>query len=163
MKIISSMRVIRTVSWLAVIIWMAVIFYLSSQTSTDSNRLSTGVTEHVAYTVEYVSASEDMNILHLNRVVRKNAHFIAYLILGILVIQAMRRFSIAWQKCVVYSLLICITYAVSDEWHQQFVPGRGPEIRDVWIDSIGAIVGIGLYASVSLMRRVYKALRASGN
>ena len=33
-------------------------------------------------------------------------------------------------------------YACIDEIHQLFIPGRGSQIRDVLIDSIGAIMGL---------------------
>ena len=35
-----------------------------------------------------------------------------------------------------------ILYAISDEIHQYFVPGRSAEIRDVLIDVLGANIGI---------------------
>lgn len=35
------------------------------------------------------------------------------------------------------SFLFCIMYAMSDEYHQSFVPGRTPMIRDIGIDIIG--------------------------
>ena len=38
--------------------------------------------------------------------------------------------------------LLAILYAASDEFHQSFVPGRGPSVIDVGIDAIGA--GLGL-------------------
>ena len=36
--------------------------------------------------------------------------------------------------------LVAVLYACSDEWHQSFVPGREGRLRDVGIDSIGAVV-----------------------
>ncbi|MEH7223204.1 VanZ family protein [Bacillus sp. JJ1566] len=36
-------------------------------------------------------------------------------------------------------------YAISDEIHQIFVPGRGPQVADVVIDSARAIAGIAMY------------------
>lgn len=36
-------------------------------------------------------------------------------------------------------------YTISDEIHQLFVLGRGGQIKDVIIDSSGAVVGIGGY------------------
>jgi VanZ family protein len=35
-----------------------------------------------------------------------------------------------------------VLYAVSDEIHQLFVPGRAGQIRDVLIDACGVFVGI---------------------
>jgi len=48
-------------------------------------------------------------------------------------------------------LLSCSLYAVTDEIHQLFVPGRSGELRDVMIDSIAALVGVGL--CMWMMRR----------
>jgi VanZ family protein len=80
-----------------------------------------------------------------NRILRKNAHYFAYLVLGILVINALRISGVkGWRVCVL-ALGICVLYAVSDEVHQLFVPGRGGQVRDVLIDSAGATVGLGLY------------------
>lgn len=38
--------------------------------------------------------------------------------------------------------LICVGFACGDEYHQSFVDGRGPSVRDVGIDSIGVFAGI---------------------
>lgn len=44
-----------------------------------------------------------------------------------------------------FALLICVLYAISDEVHQKFIPGRSGEVRDVIIDTAGASVGISVY------------------
>ena len=46
------------------------------------------------------------------------------------------------QKRILISLCIGILYATSDEIHQAFVPGRGPQVTDVMIDSMGVVLGI---------------------
>jgi len=45
-------------------------------------------------------------------------------------------------KGIKLALLICILYAVSDEVHQLFIPGRGGQFKDVIIDSAGVLVEI---------------------
>lgn len=40
------------------------------------------------------------------------------------------------------SLIIGVLYAITDEIHQCFTPGRGPNITDVILDSQGVLVGI---------------------
>ena len=40
------------------------------------------------------------------------------------------------------ALLAAAVYAASDEIHQAFVPGRGPAVTDVLLDSAGALCGI---------------------
>ena len=42
-------------------------------------------------------------------------------------------------------------YAATDELHQKFVAGRGPSIRDVMIDSMGALFGIMVLMLIILM------------
>ena len=38
--------------------------------------------------------------------------------------------------------LIGTAYAVTDEFHQSFVPGRSCEFRDIVIDSCGVLTGV---------------------
>lgn len=87
---------------------------------------------------------------YAGRLIRKSAHFIAYLILGFLVSHVMKNEAavspeIAWKRRGI-SLSLCVVYAVSDEFHQIFVPGRGPLLNDILIDGSGAALGILLYA-----------------
>jgi VanZ family protein len=77
--------------------------------------------------------------------VRKFAHFFAYLVLGILVLSAFVKSDYKGGKTFVYAFVICAVYASSDEIHQLFVSGRGCQIKDVLIDSGGALTGIALY------------------
>mgnify|MGYP001638663077 FL=1 len=43
---------------------------------------------------------------------------------------------------VILAGIICVGFAGLDEYHQSFVADRGPSLRDVGIDSIGALIGI---------------------
>ena len=43
------------------------------------------------------------------------------------------------------ALLCACIYAVTDEFHQSFVPGRDPSAYDVMIDSAGALLGACLW------------------
>jgi len=141
------------ISWIAVLLWMALIFNLSSQVRETSNNLSKDVTEIVIKTAEKVTPKAKFDLDRLNHVIRKNAHFFAYLALGVLVINAMRRNEILGFRSIIITLIICILYATSDEIHQAFVPGRGPQVKDVFIDSAGGIVGIGLYMILSTIKK----------
>ena len=40
------------------------------------------------------------------------------------------------------SALFCFVYALSDEFHQMFVDGRGASFTDCLIDTSGALLGI---------------------
>lgn len=41
---------------------------------------------------------------------------------------------------------LCCLYALGDEWHQSFVPGRSPDILDIVADAAGALVALALVA-----------------
>ncbi len=142
-------------SWTAVVLWLVLIFYLSSQPAEESNGLSKGVTKVIVETVEkIVDVKEDTNMVDgFNHLVRKYAHFMSYLILGILVNNALVVSNIK-ENTFKYSLIFCILYAISDEFHQLFVPGRGAQIKDVIIDSSGAFFGIWLYSILNKFKKV---------
>ncbi len=139
------MPISKILSWTAVILWMFLIFHLSSQVAEESNQLSTGITRIIVETVERIVPQENINIEELNHIVRKNSHFFAYLVLGVLMLNSLRRSGISGYGSIVLALLFCVIYAITDEVHQLFVPGRGGQVKDVIIDSSGVIVGIGIY------------------
>lgn len=147
---------VHKLSWIAVILWLAFIFYLSHQPATESNNLSTGVTEVIVKTVQNIVPKVDFDIRSFNHLVRKYAHFIVYLVSGVLVINILRIIGMRGYRSILLALGLCVLYAISDEVHQLFIPGRGAELRDVLIDSAGASVGIGLYLFIGKMMRMLK-------
>lgn len=44
------------------------------------------------------------------------------------------------KKMFVFVMLFSVLYALSDEWHQSFVPGRAMTGFDVFIDSLGILL-----------------------
>ncbi|MBP1971410.1 VanZ family protein [Virgibacillus natechei] len=143
----------KTISWAAVGLWMGLLFYFSHQPATQSNELSTGITNTIITTVESMAPNLNLDLSNLNHFVRKNAHFFAYLVLGILVMNALRRSGMRGYRCMITALLIGVLYAISDEVHQLFIPGRSGEVRDVLIDTAGTAVGIGVYWLVARVGR----------
>lgn len=134
----------KIVSWIFVCVWMALIFYLSHQSGEESSELSSGVMQTIVTIITSVLPLKiDLSQFHLY--IRKGAHFFAYFMLGILVINALKKNEKIIWKDLVYALMICVIYAISDEIHQVFVPGRSGEVRDVIIDSAGSLSGIMIY------------------
>jgi VanZ family protein len=139
----------KKIPWLLVILWMTLIFYLSHQPVAKSNKLSTGITEKLVEVVERMDSDKNLNLGRVNHILRKNAHFFAYLILGILVVNGLRSSGMVGIKSIGLGILICVLYAISDEVHQLFVPGRGGQVKDVLIDSAGSITGIIVYKMIN--------------
>lgn len=146
-KYLNNKNIIITISWILVLIHCGIIFQFSSRPAVESKELSGKITEIIVDTVERVAPNRltELDFKRAHHLIRKNAHFFAYLILGILVINALRRSGI---KSIIVAFLMCVLYAISDEIHQIFIPGRSGEVRDVLIDSLGAMVGILIYIGV---------------
>lgn len=130
---------------------MTVIFYMSFQPGVASDGMSKGVIKII---IQFVSIIYPLDIEvdatqfwvdRFNHTVRKLGHVAEYLILGILVANAYKKSGVKGYKLLMYSLILCFAYAVSDELHQYFVPGRGPGWGDVMLDSFGAALGIIIY------------------
>ena len=75
-------------------------------------------------------------------VLRKIAHLTEYGILTFLLIRAFVKSCPAMVRAriVVWCGLLSVAYAISDEFHQSFVPGRGPSAGDVVIDACGVAI-----------------------
>lgn len=134
----------KIISWLAVVLWLVLIFILSAQPVHKSNGLSKGIAERIVKIIEKISPEKNINVDRFNHYLRKTAHFFSYMILGILVMNVLRMLGVHGGKRIAIALVVCVLYAISDEFHQLFVPGRGAQVKDVVIDSVGAIVGIGI-------------------
>lgn len=150
------------ISWTAVILWIVLIFCFSAQPVYKSNSLSKKVTKVVIETAEKIAPKAvtkfEFDINRINHLIRKNAHFFVFLVLGILVINVLSRSGRKGVRAIAMALGICVLYAVSDEVHQLFVPGRGAQVKDVLIDSAGAIVGICIYVLASRVSNINKTV-----
>jgi len=79
--------------------------------------------------------------------VRKLAHFTEYLILSVLLYRALRGGRRWNMRAAGLAVAFAGVYAMSDELHQWFVPGRTAAASDCLIDVSGAVAGQGLLAA----------------
>lgn len=80
-------------------------------------------------------------------VVRKLAHMMEYLILGIIVFFLGKEYGLTISSI----LLICLFLALLDEIHQLFISERSGNMIDVGIDMMGSVVSI-LFLKLLLKR-----------
>ena len=144
---------IRAGLTLFTILWMLFIFIMSGAEEDTSRAQSGAVCEIICQTfVEgYDQMSQDEQIALQARIsfpVRKGAHLTEYAVLGALLALTAASFEIrGLYRGRGYALLTGLLYAVSDEIHQHFVPGRSCEIRDMSIDSSGVLLGVLLFTA----------------
>lgn len=130
----------KIISWSLFIGWMGLIFYLSHQPSDASKALSTNFGEPLRQFLQLLQIEIAANDFQFW--IRKAAHFSAYMLLGVFAFLALKN---SFQKVHFLVVLnICVFYALTDEVHQTYIPGRSGEVRDVLIDSAGALLGISL-------------------
>jgi VanZ family protein len=132
--------------------WLGLIFYLSSQTGESSGGLSSGIMDFLIASIQSIFKTIEINKEFVHTLIRKSAHFSAYAVLGILAYRVFVTQKRVDKKQVFYLLIFCILYAISDEVHQAFVPGRGPAAFDVFIDTLGSVTGIYLVTKVHKFR-----------
>lgn len=113
--------------WLPVLLWMGLIFGLSSMSTLPHPEQG-----------------------WLDLALSSLAHALLFGVLAALIARALggrrRAWLAAWLSAMVYALL--------DEWHQAFVPGRQPDAWDLAADGLGAAAGLWLRALME--RRAFR-------
>ena len=138
----------KTISFIVLILWMIVIFSFSSA---DVNK-STGTSDKVITTMieikdkitndETPNNEKEIIVKNSSFYIRKIAHITEYLILGFLMFNLLKQYSVT---NIYYAIGLSILYSCTDEFHQLFISGRSGSIRDILIDSIGILIGTYLY------------------
>ena len=136
----------KAIKALLLLLWMSLIFFLSAQVANESSETTNIVIEIIYKLYKTLFANSNMDIATFSNVVfipvRKLAHFSEFAILGILFYINIKEYTN--NKVLLLSVLLSSLYAVSDEIHQLFVPGRACAFIDMLIDSSGAFIGIVL-------------------
>ncbi len=128
----SAARVGRYLSlWIPVLLQMGLIFYFSNQPS----------------------GSPALESFPFSSIV---GHFGGYALLSLLLYRAFAGGFRCWNiKNAGKACLVAFLYAISDEIHQSFVPGRNPSVLDVLVDSGGivfALLAVRVWVSLGLSK-----------
>jgi VanZ family protein len=107
------------VRWVAVAVWMGVIYYFSDQSSFAL--------------LDYAWQPGLLSI---------SAHFVEYTVLAALLWLALRNTPALARRAAPIAFVVAVLYAISDEFHQSFVPGRHSDVRDVLVDAAGALAAL---------------------
>lgn len=155
--VVRQMKRRKRIFLVLAIIWMLVISAFSSRTgdlsAADSGRI--GMLVGQIFVPGFEGWSQEKQNEFAEKVdypIRKTAHATEYAILGMLLVGAytdrekgrIARLLIPW--------LIGTIYAVTDEIHQLFVPGRSGQISDVCLDSVGVLIGVFILWMIAEIR-----------
>jgi VanZ family protein len=119
--------------WLPAILIMAVIFLVSSTPSDDLPGFGL-----------------------FDTIVKKGGHMTGYFLLTLAYLRAFRTKD---KKAPYLAMGLSLLFAISDEFHQSFVPGRNPALTDVMIDMVGGSLAVwAVHINAPLKRLVSKGL-----
>lgn len=130
--------------WLIPVLWAGMIYFASSDKG-SAQRSSRLIAPVVRWLIPDISDAALWRVVFM---ARKGAHVTEYAIFAVLLWWALRhssrsektrgwngrRAGLAW--------VLATLFALSDEWHQKFVPTRQGSPWDVLIDAAGAAAGL---------------------
>lgn len=134
-----------------VVFFMVIIFLFSSQNVNQSLSVSNRVSEVLVDFINFINPSANLDVQNFS--IRKKAHFFIYFILAIVTLNLLSKTKAGKIEAIIITIFICVCFAIFDEIHQGFVPGRGPQLSDVKIDSKGAFLGICVYSVIDFIKR----------
>jgi VanZ family protein len=135
--------------WLPVLLMLMVQFTFSTG-AFSSDETSKVVIPVLTFLLHHPTSDQ---LLFWHHVVRKAAHVSEYFVLGILVYRALRINMLKPVTVRMFTMLFIAGAAMMDEFHQSFIPSRGPSIFDVGWDCIGGLTAM-------LLIWVWRAARA---
>lgn len=126
--------------YLPLVLWLAFISFASSGNFSAGN--TSRIIGPLVLWLFPNTSSETLLVIHM--ITRKLAHFTEYAILAFL---AARAFSTSPRPAIrnhwfLISLILIVIWALGDEYHQSFVPGRTGTIWDSLIDITGGVAAL---------------------
>lgn len=131
-------------------LWALFIFSNSFKPGPASEQMSNPIVLKFCGWFNELGMSLDPN--NTTFIIRKSAHFIEFLILGLLIslifVYSKKRFS----KYTTHILFMCLLGGVIDEFIQSFVVGRSSDVRDIVLDFAGAFFAFSLIAIINKVK-----------
>ena len=137
---------LKPLTFIPIIIVLSLIFSFSGQSGKKSGELS--------YKISYKIVEIKNNIFNEEKTpddlaesaegihfyVRKAAHMTEYFVLCLTIIFPLYVYGVRGFNLFILSIILSAGFAGLDEYHQSFVDGRGPSVKDVLIDTSGAFI-----------------------
>ncbi|PLS04277.1 VanZ family protein [Neobacillus cucumis] len=119
----------------AAILWMAVIFTFTQVPYSTGENTSDGIQKLLVFL--HINGLDHAAVDQLNFLVRKLTHITVFGFLAFLLFKSLEAYRFAY----IFSWILTVVYAMTDEYHQSFMPGRTASIKDVFLfDGVGAFL-----------------------
>lgn len=127
----------KRIAWVLLIAWMILIFLMSHQ----PGEVSSSQSDLLLKVFSFIGIELNDYFGELATfIIRKTAHFSEYMILFFLAYNVSIKYT-KEKKVRLFLIAFVFIYACTDEFHQNFIPGRNMAFKDVLIDTLGGIFG----------------------
>lgn len=146
-------KFLKIILWIMVVCTMVTIYHFSDQPAKKSSATSHSITKKITKPLTKNKPKKEKKKIEetWNNRLRTLAHFSMFFLLGIFLMSAMIM-SFKDKKSLVFlfilSLIIILIYALSDEYHQSFIPGRSAQFIDIIVDFSGGLLASGIIFAV---------------
>jgi VanZ family protein len=136
------------IRWLPVLLW-AIIIFITSANPNPYRALP------VSWNIQTVPIQSDPGSKKITRdeILGRFLHAAEYLVLAALIARALTGRGDLRFTLLAMALGLSFLYALSDEVHQLYVPGRAFELRDLALDLAGSALGIISFATFLTLQR----------
>lgn len=149
--VLSKKKIFIWINAVLVLLWCGTIFYLSAQTAPKSDGQSIPIADGIVRTIDKIENKKTpesiiiQKVKEFNNSLRDAAHSGCYFIFALLFINLLHLLNLKKWKAIFITVIFCMLYALSDEIHQLFVPGRAFQLIDLTNDLFGVLSGLGLF------------------
>lgn len=148
--------------WLvAAITWMVIIFFFTQLPYFTGDNTASAI--HKLFFLEKHHILKQNGkfplIDELNFIIRKATHLTVFGILSFLLLKSLGNYRFSY----LLAWVLTFFYAMTDEWHQSFVPNRTSSFKDVLIDATGALIVLVLTFFIRTVRKKSIRLLGSGS
>lgn len=146
MKIILTL--LKPLSFLPALCMLYVIYSFSAQDGETSGNLSYQISYKIVEAKDIITGtnmdSYELSLAadDIHYYVRKAAHMTEYFLLAIAISFPLYVYGVRGLALMLLAGIFCLGCAGFDEYHQSFVSGRSPGVKDVGFDGLGAFLGI---------------------
>jgi VanZ family protein len=130
------MWIIAAITWMALIFCFTQLPYFTGKNTAEAIHKAV-ITEHDSI---HTPSANHVNISELNLIIRKTTHVTVFGILALLLFKSLETYRYSY----ILSWFLTFLYAITDEYHQSFMPGRVSTFKDVLFDSLGALIALSL-------------------